>query len=111
MTTLEVNEEYVFMLWPSGELVIIIGGGERRVVLGLGAREKLLALLQPKHTIPMTLWCPKCWTKHVDEGEFSTKPHKTHECRACGLQWRPANVPTCGVDYLSSSSTIGTMDG
>ena len=52
--------------------------------------------------IPMILDCPMCHFKHVDEGEFATKPHHTHACQGpkCGLVWRPAIVPTVGVEYL-----------
>ncbi len=50
--------------------------------------------------IPMFLTCPKCNARHVDEGEFATKPHHTHSCQGCGLTWRPAIVPTVGVAFL-----------
>lgn len=50
--------------------------------------------------IPMLLWCPMCGARHIDEGEFATKPHHTHSCQECGLTWRPAVVPTCGVQFL-----------
>lgn len=50
--------------------------------------------------IPMLLWCPECGTRHVDHGEFATKPHHTHACQNCGMVWRPAIVPTVGVYFL-----------
>lgn len=50
--------------------------------------------------IPMLLWCPECGERHIDEGEFATKPHHTHACQRCGMVWRPAIVPTCGVRFL-----------
>jgi len=50
--------------------------------------------------IPMYLTCPKCNARHIDEGEFATKPHHTHSCQSCGLTWRPAVVPTVGVESL-----------
>jgi hypothetical protein len=50
--------------------------------------------------IPMLIWCPMCCARHIDEGEFATKPHHTHSCQSCGLTWRPAIVPTVGVQYL-----------
>lgn len=53
------------------------------------------------HPIPMLLWCPKCHTQHVDEGEWATiRTHKTHLCAKCGHEWRPANVETVGVESL-----------
>ena len=50
--------------------------------------------------IPMLLWCPMCGERHVDKGEFATKVHHTHSCQGCGLTWRPAVVPTVGVQFL-----------
>lgn len=47
--------------------------------------------------IPMLLWCPECGERHIDQGEFATKPHHT---QTCGLVWRPAVVPTVGVQFL-----------
>ena len=50
--------------------------------------------------IPMVLACPTCHERHVDEGEWATRPHKTHLCSRCGALFRPANVPTVGVAVL-----------
>jgi hypothetical protein len=50
--------------------------------------------------IPMVLTCPSCSARHIDEGEFATKVHHTHSCQGCGLTWRPAVVPTVGVQFL-----------
>ena len=50
--------------------------------------------------IPMRLCCEGCGELHVDEGEFATKPHHTHQCESCGLIWRPAIVCTRGVRFL-----------
>lgn len=50
--------------------------------------------------IPMLLYCPECSERHIDVGEFETKPHHTHACQSCGLAWRPAIVPTVGVRFL-----------
>lgn len=50
--------------------------------------------------IPLILHCPECTERHIDEGEFETKPHHTHSCQFCGLTWRPAIVPTVGVRFL-----------
>ncbi len=60
-------------------------------------RDKLAACADP---IPMWLSCPRCGELHVDEGEFAKKPHHTHSCQYCGLTWRPAVVPTVGVQFL-----------
>lgn len=50
--------------------------------------------------VPMLLWCPECRGRHIDEGEFATKVHHTHACQHCGHVWRPAIVPTVGVQFL-----------
>lgn len=50
--------------------------------------------------IPMLLWCPACSARHIDEGKFATKRHHTHACQSCGMVWRPALVPTVGVQFL-----------
>jgi hypothetical protein len=50
--------------------------------------------------IPMLLSCPACHARHIDEGEFVTKIHHTHACQSCGHCWRPAIVPTIGVQFL-----------
>lgn len=50
--------------------------------------------------IPMLLMCPACHCRHIDKGEFATKPHHTHACQRCGMVWRPALVPTVGVQFL-----------
>lgn len=53
-----------------------------------------------REPIPMILHCPDCRARHVDAGEFATKPHHTHSCQSCGLTWRPAVVHTVGVQFL-----------
>ncbi len=52
--------------------------------------------------VPMLLICPNPWCsmRHIDEGEFATKIHHTHACQFCGMVWRPALVPTIGVQFL-----------
>jgi rubredoxin len=54
----------------------------------------------PTLGIPMVLTCPSCGGRHIDEGEFATKPHHTHACQHCGMVWRPAIGPTVGVQFL-----------
>ena len=50
--------------------------------------------------LPLLLWCPECNERHVDVGDFATKPHHTHACQFCGHVWRPAIAPTTGVQFL-----------
>lgn len=48
----------------------------------------------------MILYCPKCCKRHIDRGDFATKPHKEHACQGCGHVWKPARVATVGVEFL-----------
>lgn len=50
--------------------------------------------------VPMILHCPWCGDRHLDVGEIATKIHHTHVCQSCGEVWRPAVVPTVGVQFL-----------
>jgi hypothetical protein len=51
-----------------------------------------------------TLHCPSCSKLHIDEGEFATRPHRTHRCvddaagKGCGHEWRIEGEPRFGVD-------------
>lgn len=47
--------------------------------------------------IPFILYCPRCHAQHVDEGEWATRPHRTHLCASCGAEWRPCALATVGV--------------
>lgn len=59
--------------------------------------------------VPLIIYCP-AGHQHIDEGEWATRPHKTHQCQhvfdgvvcngqKCGLEWRPADFPTVGVAH------------
>lgn len=60
----------------------------------------LLGVQAEPAPIPMLIKCPECGARHIDEGEWATKPHHTHSCQPCGWTWRPAVVPTVGVQHL-----------
>ena len=61
--------------------------------------EEKLATISPVKSIPLALSCPKCGEAHIDEGEWATKPHRTHQCQACKHEWRPYNYHTVGVNH------------
>lgn len=73
-----------------------------RIIEGKGAEIERLKVRISSLAAPIALYltCPGCGARHVDEGEFATKPHHTHACQACGLTWRPAVVNTVGVKFL-----------
>ena len=60
--------------------------------------------------IEMLLWCPSCGARHVDEGEFATKPHHTHACQTCGMCWRPSVRYTCGVQFLPGFKNVSPIE-
>ena len=47
--------------------------------------------------VQLELDCPKCDRQHIDEGEWATRPHKTHQCQSCGHEWKPFDYETVGV--------------
>lgn len=67
----------------------------------------LTSPVEPDPPVPMLLNCPGilengnvCGARHIDRGEFATRVHHTHACQRCGHVWRPAVVPTVGVEFL-----------
>lgn len=36
---------------------------------------------------PAIMWCPKCNTVHVDVGDLTWLPHRSHECHSCKHVW------------------------
>ena len=47
--------------------------------------------------IALRLFCPECGFQHIDEGEWATRPHRTHLCLNCGIEWRVSPDFTVGV--------------
>lgn len=63
--------------------------------------------------IPMILLCPACGKQHVDApetGDWTNPPHRSHLCHACGCIWRPADVPTIGVERIATRGKADTWD-
>src|SRR5579863_1572865 len=56
-------------------------------------------LIEAGIPIEEELHCPSCGARHIDEGEWETRLHKTHLCLNpdCNRQWRPFEYPTVGV--------------
>jgi hypothetical protein len=62
--------------------------------------------------IPMILHCPKCGVQHIDAPDkpphvvsddiWMNPPHRSHLCHACAHIWRPADVPTIGVQEIGT---------
>lgn len=75
-------------------------------------RPALQAAIAAQGPVPMVLHCPRCHLQHIDAPDERTPdwknpPHRSHLCHGCGLIWRPADVPTIGVE---STSTAGNSD-
>lgn len=85
------------------------------------------AYLKP---IDMVLYCPNCGLQHVDAPEtcpdegcphygtphshpsdWLNPPHRSHLCHECGCIWRPADVPTNGVERLQTTGKADTWGG
>ncbi len=90
-----------FLRWPANSEGLWYEWGEvvDELLAGGDASTLETAPVSPSPT-PMVLTCPTCHERHVDEGEWATRPHKTHLCSRCGTLFRPANVPTVGVAVL-----------
>jgi hypothetical protein len=74
---------------------------------GERTHQQAIERISREHPIPMLLQCPCCAARHIDEGEWATKPHHTHACQNCGLAWRPAVVDTVGVRFLPGFKNEG----
>lgn len=76
------------------------------------APEALAAHDAEQAPIDMVLHCPKCGKQHIDEPEehwdrrflysWGNPPHRSHLCHGCGHIWRPADVPTNGVEAVKT---------
>lgn len=71
-----------------------------RGVSGATSGSEARPVTATEQPIPMLLWCPSCGDRHIDVGEFATRVHHTHACQSCGMVWRPAVIPTVGVQWL-----------
>lgn len=45
-------------------------------------------VVRHEEVLDAILHCPWCGLRHIDEGEWATRPHHTHECQGCGQEWR-----------------------
>lgn len=68
-------------------------------------------------TLDMVLHCPKCGMQHIDRRDtpedgadwndpeiaWTNPPHRSHLCAGCGHIWRPADVPTNGVQAVKTA--------
>ena len=59
-----------------------------------------------KRDMDKATWCHDCECK--DFTPWLNPPHKSHRCTECNHVWRPADVPTNGVQKLETS---GKADG
>lgn len=80
--------------------------------------EAAVTIRQLSQPIDMVLFCPNCGMQHIDEPEdeidmqcntnrvvgtmWTNPPHRSHLCHGCGHIWRPADVPTNGVQAIQT---------
>lgn len=119
--------KYEFDRAESGLLIAVRRNGERwRVGFDLVAHSKVFhAILNridelESTPIDMVLHCPECGVQHIDApeetdpaswtaekyGNWTNPPHRSHLCSACGLVWRPADVPTNGVKAIKTKGKL-----
>lgn len=75
-------------------------------------RPAVQAAIAAQGPVPMVLHCPRCHLQHIDAPDERTPdwqnpPHRSHLCHGCGMIWRPADVPTIGVER---THTAGKKD-
>lgn len=62
--------------------------------------------VEPQTPVDMILICPGCGGQHIDAPDpavgWTNPPHKSHLCVVCKLVWRPADVPTNGVQSIKT---------
>ncbi len=80
---------------------------QRRLLeLIAGLRRRAESALKP---IDMVLLCPRCGDQHIDAPEpgsgWDNPPHRSHLCHSCNYVWRPADVPTNGVEALKTAGS------
>jgi hypothetical protein len=44
-------------------------------------------IFAPEQPFPAFLCCPSCGRRHYDEGEWTTRPHRRHQCAHCRFRW------------------------
>lgn len=73
---------------------------------------RLESVLHYPYPVDMVLYCPECFEQHIDrpqpEKGWDNPPHRSHECQICEHVWRPADIPTNGVESIK---TKGRRDG
>lgn len=70
--------------------------------------EVICSLIAARQPVPMVLHCPRCHLQHIDAPdertpEWHNPPHRSHLCHGCGFVWRPADVPTVGVERTQTT--------
>lgn len=61
--------------------------------------------------VKVTIFCPRCSLPHVDEGEWATRQHKTHQCQGCSHEWRPFPFATVGITHPAPVLMAETLEG
>lgn len=104
-TSKELVSEYISRINRIG----VIHPGDR-FALERVFREVIAEARADRDPIPMMLHCPRCSIQHVDapDGEWTNPPHRSHLCHACGCIWRPADVPTAGVQSIETRGKADT---
>lgn len=69
-------------------------------------------IAEAREPLAMLLFCPACGRQHVDkpepENDWTNPPHRSHRCGGCGCIWRPADVPTTGIERIATRGQADT---
>lgn len=96
---------YQFSFWGHGheelEILDIVAESKEeaweKIVYAVMGRDFNTLRLDWVHDHEHALDCPTCGGRHIDEGEWAQRLHRTHQCQYCGHEWIPFSYYTVGV--------------
>lgn len=116
------------------ELVMLFTALACLALLAVGLGIGLVEMRKKPKPVDMVLFCPHCHHQHIDAPEITAKmvkalnglpltaederrhakrwtnpPHRSHLCHQCGFIWRPADVPTNGVEAIRTRGQDDTV--
>lgn len=111
--------EFVLPAPVPGEAMMVISMSQLIAMLVNSDAKQAIRAVEKLPLLPlaMVLHCPKCHKQHIDKDEgagmlaedvasygepWRNPPHRSHLCAHCGCQWRPADVPTTGVESVAT---------
>jgi len=110
---LEAAAQVIYETWidkPGYVSWTVRGNSDKQVDARRAAHKAITAYLTAAPPAPVVvakvIHCPECGAIHIDEGEWATRLHKTHQCQSCKHEWRPYPYATVGVP-----APVGEVEG